>query len=61
MPLLGCVKLPGTGKSYTTKDNPSSDRKRNEEKRVQSLFLWDWIELSTYRESRTSEEMKMIA
>jgi hypothetical protein len=27
----------------------------------QSLFLWDWIELSTYRESRTSEEMKMIA
>ena len=27
----------------------------------QSLFLWDWIELSKYRESRASEEMKMIA
>ena len=27
----------------------------------QSLFLWDWIKLSKYRESRTSEDLKMIA
>ncbi len=27
----------------------------------QSLFLWDWPKLSKYRESRTSEDLKMIA
>lgn len=26
MSVLGCVILPGTGRSYTTKDNPSSDQ-----------------------------------
>ncbi len=30
-------------------------------KKGQSLFLWDWPKLSKYRESRTSEDLKMIA
>ena len=35
--------------------------KRIGKKMVQSLFLWDWIKQSVYRESRAPGDLKMIA
>jgi hypothetical protein len=38
-----------------------ADFQKTLKKLGQSLFLWDWPKLSKYRESRTSEDLKMIA
>ena len=54
--VLLCVLLVAVSVVFAAGRTEGEDKKMG-----QSLFLWDWIKLSKYRESRTSEDLKMIA